>query len=224
MTSPVSDRHDETRLKLIEAAGEVFAEGGYQAATVRDICGRAGANVAAVNYHFGDKLGLYTEALKRAVVKAERPAFEALSASNDPEQDLRRFLLLMFRQLHRVDRPAWCTKVMAHELAQPTAALAVVVEHVIRPNSLVLRGIVGRILGLPEDHRQTRLCVHSVIGQVMHYAHAGPVIALLWPDWEMTPEAVDEIANHVAEFSLAAMHSIKRKAQLTTAKPPRRSK
>ena len=43
-----------TRDKLIEAAGHVFAERGYRAATIRDICRRAGANVAAVNYTFGD--------------------------------------------------------------------------------------------------------------------------------------------------------------------------
>ena len=62
---------DETRHKLIEAAGEIFAEAGYQNATVREICARAGANVAAVNYHFGDKMGLYTELLKTAAGAGE---------------------------------------------------------------------------------------------------------------------------------------------------------
>ena len=58
---------DDTQAKLLEAAGQVFAEVGFQAATVREICARAGANVAAVNYHFGDKMGLYIEALRQSM-------------------------------------------------------------------------------------------------------------------------------------------------------------
>ncbi len=53
----------ETRQRLLETAGQVFAEQGFRAATVRDICRRAGANIASVNYHFGDKERLYSEVL-----------------------------------------------------------------------------------------------------------------------------------------------------------------
>ena len=49
----------QTRQALIEAGGAVFAEQGFHDATVRDICARAGANIAAVHYHFGDKEALY---------------------------------------------------------------------------------------------------------------------------------------------------------------------
>jgi len=62
-TRPTSDAY-------VEAAGHVFAEHGYQATTVREIVKRSGANIAAVNYYFGGKLGLYTEVLKQLVAKA----------------------------------------------------------------------------------------------------------------------------------------------------------
>ena len=60
----------ETRRQLLEAAGAVFAEVGFRNATVREICRHAGANIAAVNYHFGDKETLYAEVLRYAQGRA----------------------------------------------------------------------------------------------------------------------------------------------------------
>ncbi|MGH7929608.1 MAG: TetR family transcriptional regulator, partial [Candidatus Binatia bacterium] len=53
-----------TEQRLLEAAGEIFAEYGYRSATVRQICEKAKANIAAINYHFGDKDGLYLAVLR----------------------------------------------------------------------------------------------------------------------------------------------------------------
>ncbi len=63
----------DMKAKLLEAAGQMFARGGFHAATVQEICERADANIAAVNYHFRDKLGLYREVLRFA----QRPEEEA---------------------------------------------------------------------------------------------------------------------------------------------------
>src|ERR1700676_2168363 len=80
-------RPDLTRDKLIEAAGYVFAERGYRAATIREISRRAGANVAAVNYTFGDKMGLYTEVLRHSVRAAQTAAMSAaLDTGLSPEK------------------------------------------------------------------------------------------------------------------------------------------
>jgi len=58
----------ETRDRVLKAAERLFAERGFKKVTVRDICRAARANVAAVNYHFGDKQGLYREVLQIAFV------------------------------------------------------------------------------------------------------------------------------------------------------------
>src|SRR4028118_1384099 len=65
---------DATKSKLLEAAGEEFADKGFEGAKVRSICSRAGVNNAAVNYHFGDKEQLYVQ----AVLEAHRCGTELL--------------------------------------------------------------------------------------------------------------------------------------------------
>lgn len=201
---------EETRTRLMAAAAEVFADMGYHAATTREICARAGANIAAVNYHFGDKLGLYTETLRSAVSQGNTRMVDPARGTKTPEEALRKFIVGMFQKMSEGDRPAWYVKIMTYELAQPTPGLATVVENLIRPNAQILCGIVGRIIDRPALHPQTRMCAHSIIGQVVHYMHARPVIGLLWPEWQMSRQSQDEIARHIADFSLAALKGIRK--------------
>ncbi len=63
----MSGRDLETRERLLRTGARLFAERGFKQVTVRDICRAARANVAAVNYHFGNKLGLYREVLQVAI-------------------------------------------------------------------------------------------------------------------------------------------------------------
>jgi len=193
-----------TRTKLLDAAGEVFAESGYYAATIREICSRAGANVAAVNYYFRDKLELYTEVLRQSVSSAHREALRSMREQyTPPEEVLRHVIHSILKTLYGADRPPLHVRLMARELVQPTQAMARIIDEVIRPSYDRLRDLIGAILGLPSDHKTTRLCTHSIIGQVAHYAQAGPFLARLWPEMKMTPEQLEEIADHITDFSLA---------------------
>ncbi len=205
------EQSDPTRARLIEAAGQVFAEHGYQAATIRDICTRAGANVAAVNYHFRDKAGLYVAVLKNSMSASGQPEPKDIAAAGGtPEASLRLMIGAMLRRMNSNVTGRTChMRIMVHEMAQPTEAFPRVVEEIIGPNYLAMRHILSKLLDKPADHDLTRLCAHSVIGQVVHYAHAGPVIALLWPDLKMTPERLDAVAAHISEFSLQAIQHLK---------------
>ena len=207
---------DPTRAKLIAAAGEVFAERGYYAATVREICLRAGVNIAAVNYHFGDKLGLYTEVLRTAVRSVGQDAVRSVAEQHArPEDALRAAIKLFIGRMYGHDRPSLPLRLMRHELVQPTPALSQVVDEVIRPNYDRMRAIVGALLGLPADHETTRLCVHSIMGQVIFYPHAAPVIARLWPQMKMTPQRLSKIADHIADFSLVYIKSEGKRANVS---------
>jgi AcrR family transcriptional regulator len=203
---------DATVARILESAGHVFAETGFQAAKVRDICTRAGVNLAAVNYHFGDKLGLYNEVLRYAACAAgDAASFDPVLPGRTPEAKLRAFARLLLQQMYGEDRPAWPVRLMTHELAQPTQAFDGVVEQIMRPKQDAIRALVSGVIGRPVDHRQTRLCTQSIIGQITVYAHGREALKRLWPDLRFDPETLEEIAGHIASFSYAALKSFARR-------------
>jgi hypothetical protein len=93
---------------------------------------------------------------------------------------------------------------------------------VIRPRYERLRKTIGHILHLPPEHDKVRLCAHSIVGQVVHYVHAIPVISRVWPELQLTPERIEQIADHIADFSLCSLHALAH-AKVTTKNKKKRS-
>lgn len=197
---------EDTRTKLLDAAGQVFAESGFQTATVREICARAGVNIALVNYYFGDKLELYTEVLRHSVGASGQGIIKkAIGSTARPEQAFRELIHAMLLRVCRAERPGWHFRLMMHEFAQPTPAMASVIDETMRPVYNRFRVLVGKMLHLPPDHDLVRLSTHSVIAQVVHYAHARHVVSRVWPELELNAERIAQIATHIADFSLAGL-------------------
>jgi AcrR family transcriptional regulator len=197
----------ETRAALLRAAGEVFAEVGFHGATVRDICRRAGANVAAVNYHFGDKEPLYVEVLRHAMARAQaRHPFDGGTAPTaPPEERLRGFVRNFLGRLFEPGEHAWLGRLMAQEMIAPSHALDLMVTERIRPMADQLREIIQRIVGPGCSEAELRLCGFSVVSQCLFYNHCRSVVSRLFPDQALTPDAVEELAAHITRFSLAGL-------------------
>lgn len=202
--------NEETRNKLLYAASAVFADRGFYAATVRDICRRAGVNLALVNYHFGNKSELYTEVLRNAVKEPERmqEAYALFAQGDEPELVLRKVIrVLLDLMIERRERGHLNIRLMMHELARPTPAIGKVVDEFVKPLHDRLRRLVGQILNLSPEHEKTRLSTQSIIGQMIHYAHHSPVIRRLWPDLKMSLPQRQMVADHIADFSLSYLKS-----------------
>ncbi len=70
--------HGDTRKRLLEATEWLFIESGYEAMSLRHITARAGANLAAVNYHFGSKEALMQELLSQRLDQLNRDRLQLL--------------------------------------------------------------------------------------------------------------------------------------------------
>ncbi len=211
----------ETRRRLLEAAGEVFAEQGFRCATIREICSRAKANVAAVNYHFGDKQGLYNAVLKYAheCCCSKYPPDLGLDENAAPEDRLRAYVRAFLLRIFDSGRPAWYGKLEAQEMVEPTAALDMLVREQIMPRALLLQKILRSILGSDVDDRVLMDCYRSVVGQCVFYHHCKAVIMRVDPLQTYSPEDIARTAEHITRFSLAALHTMKPELQRSAASP-----
>jgi AcrR family transcriptional regulator len=206
---------EATRRRLLDAARTLFAEHAFDDVTVRDICREARANLALVNYHFGDKQGLYL-ALMNEAIAAIRQFIEV--AMNAPERSgaedrLRHFVQAFLQRIFKHhDDHAWVHKLVQHELNRPTEAANRIIEEAIVPRMRYLSGVVTELLGCePTDPRVMR-CVASIHGMCLVYSRMilAPRLSIVAPDLTSgEPLDVDTAAEHVTAFSLAGIRAMR---------------
>jgi TetR/AcrR family transcriptional regulator, regulator of cefoperazone and chloramphenicol sensitivity len=201
-----------TRTRLLEAAGEVFAERGFRDATVREICTRAGANIAAVNYYFQGKEELYAQVVDYAQSCMRQAYPLQIDPAAPAEQRLVQFIRGFLWRVLDDARPAWHTKLMSREMVEPTAALDQIVAKTIRPTFTALSQILAELLpGAGPD--QLRLAGASIVGQCLMHRHCRPVLDRLFPGQTYSEREMTLLAEHVAAFSLGGLKAIATRAR-----------
>lgn len=220
----------DTRQKLMRAAVHVFARKGFEGATVREICSRAKANVAAVNYHFGDKASLYAAVLESIFARAYEEIPQdlmnlVLDESADPVERLRAYVHSFFCWIfgktgccstdpEEQEACADMGAVYLGEMARPTDALDGIVQRWIVPEIdallSVMRGLFAH-LGHPEPPPAVlRACAGSVVGQILHYNHSRPIIVRVFPDMPPVHDMLDELVDHVVIFTLGGLEAVRK--------------
>ncbi len=197
---------DATRERLLETAGAVFAEKGYRAATVREICQRAQANLAAVNYYFGDKERLYIESIKRAHGRrVDDVPLPAWTADTSAEQRLKGFIETLLGRILCDPNADWHGQLMFREMLHPTAACGELVEEYIRPHFELLQSILAELSPPSASAEQLRLIAFGVVGQCLYFRIAEPVVSRLLVSEEHERYRPDYLAEHIAQWTLAAL-------------------
>jgi TetR/AcrR family transcriptional regulator, regulator of cefoperazone and chloramphenicol sensitivity len=203
----VHQDQEETKLRLLNAAGEIFSQKGFRSGTIREICALAQANVASVNYHFGGKKELYEALLEYCHRDGLRryPSNAGLKDDPQAEKALGAFIRSFLNRTLGHDSPAWSTRLMAREMADPSPGLARMVASSIRPNLERLMTIVTTLLGDGASDKDIRHCALSVVGQCQHYYRARGAIALMFPDVAWDNAGIEFLTRHILKFSLAAI-------------------
>lgn len=198
-----------TRQALLEAAERLFSTRGYSDVGIREIAEIAGANVAAISYHFGSKRELYIETVRNAMIRSGQTAWKLLEDSSPGDRVEAAALLVRFvrRFLSHMLPPKGidpCGTLIIREGLQPSEALDAVVQHNIRPNESAMARLLGAIA--PEIAAD-ELCWYaaSVLGQLTHYRVFRPIIEQLRGESLASPARLARLADHIATFTLRGL-------------------
>jgi TetR/AcrR family transcriptional regulator, regulator of cefoperazone and chloramphenicol sensitivity len=209
-----------TRERILETATGLFAEQGFRRVTIRGICRAAGVNLAAVNYHFGDKAGLYREVVQAAIDAMRGTTEQARreGAGRPAEERLHVFVRTFVRRLLAGGQPR-IQRLVQRELSDPTGLLDRVVAEAVRPRVEYLSGIMVELLGCAADDPRVLRCILSVQAQAFA-AVPNPIGARL--GFNPTAKDAEEIAAHITGFSLGGIRGLAR-VQRKPARTRRRS-
>lgn len=201
---------ESTRQRLLEAAGMVFAEHGYDRATGKEICDLAGANPAAINYHFGGKDKLYAAALHEAhrrFLTAE-DLRASVPAGAPPAERVGIIIRDLLSNLLSTDPSAWQLKLMTQEMMRPTPFLDELVRAEIVPKSMFLRAAVSELLGLPDGHARVQLSCMNIISMCLSMYLNREIFRRVFPSLALSAEGLELLTAHTLTFVTGGLRQV----------------
>ncbi|MBB3204764.1 AcrR family transcriptional regulator [Rhodopirellula rubra] len=202
--------------RLVAAAGPVFARRGFDRAPVREIAKVAGVNIAAVNYYFGDKMGLYRAVLAGIRNRRQRAFPAPVVGDAPPEETLRKLVRTLLSRMLSSDSTGWESMLMMREVQQPTAALSEVIQEYFRPIHDALCQTIEQLIAPLEaaksqptrswqENALVAQVALGVVGQCLHYLLGKQVIEqLVQPEVRARHFDVDSLCRHITATTLAA--------------------
>jgi AcrR family transcriptional regulator len=197
------------KMAFIEAAGEIFVEKGFYTTTVRQICARAGVNLAAINYYFGDKDKLYMAVLRyyQDVALKNYPPSIGIKKGDSPQQKIKSFIHSMIMCMFEEDTATWFGKLLAREFVEPTGALDTLIKEVVRPFFVMLMAIVKEILGQKVSEETAYLCAMSIAGQCLYFRNSPSIANRILKKEKFNRQEIIMLAEHISHFSLSALEN-----------------
>jgi AcrR family transcriptional regulator len=177
----------ESRARIVEAAGQLFAARGFDGVSTRELARAAKINISAITYYFGGKSGLYRAVLEQ-LIEDTAPLFEPMvtgleagvAAAGTDRQALAElmagFLSGLLNSILSDPKIRWQMPLVLREFQQPSDGFRLLYENRIFPIHNVVSQIVGAAKGIDPNATETKLITATIVGQCMGFGFARPVI------------------------------------------------
>jgi TetR/AcrR family transcriptional regulator, regulator of cefoperazone and chloramphenicol sensitivity len=204
----------QPREKILLTALELFAEQGFERATVRQIARKAEVNISAIAYYFGDKAGLY----QAAFIEPLGSPKDDIELFNDPNISLEEALQGLFSgfiEPLKQDRLAMlCTRLHMREMVEPTGLWAQEIDNGITPYHQALLVVLQKHLNsnkIDDDLHRLALCI---VAMGVHLFVGRDVIEKVCPKIIAGNTALNQTQDRLVMFALSMIEAEKNRRKL----------
>lgn len=198
---------NDVKRSIMAAAAEIFAENGYRHGTIREIAKKAGVNIAAVNYYFGNKELLYQQVMNSWTedVFSKYPFLAPEDYSLKPEERMRRFIDSILGKLFDEESMPWFGKLFVRTVIDENQEQSQeLVRQIYRPSVDVLVEILKELA--PERTEEELFFMASnIIGQCVFYYSNRSMIRMVFSEEQEKLTNIKWLGEHITRFSLAAV-------------------
>jgi len=198
--------------KILNAAEVLFAERGFRGTSIRRITTLAGCNLAAVNYHFGGKVGLYREMFRRRLRRVREQRLGEVRRMLDTTrprpglEDLLRAFTTAFLETHRDENGDHRLMLLfSRELLDPHLSPGMLRRELVNPMS---DGLIAafRSIGYEAGGRAGRRSIQSLIAQLAHVVRMRAAHLGAGPEGR-GDDGPRDVIDHIVRFSAAGMRA-----------------
>jgi AcrR family transcriptional regulator len=194
-----------TRSKIVRAAVLVFAEHGYDGASIRAIVARADVNQAAINYHFGNKEGLYRAVLKLALQALTAGDGAGTAEAPSPEAALRAFVDRQLRPLAATDELSRYLRIFNWETVRPTPTFRRFMAEEASPYLAGITALVRRFLPTRASEQQAAIAALWLLGQCSIFVRNAEQLSRPPLNFKIDRSFVDGLAGTITNWAVAGL-------------------
>jgi len=196
----------DTREELLRVATRIFAEQGFKAATIREICAEANVNIALVNYHFSSKAELYHTVQQRLFNDFGQPLLVIADDVNDQEswrKAMRRWVEMVLALTTANTPPvSYAVRMIAMEMVL-RSEVSSEVDTILTAVRNVLQRLLSMALG--DNKHEIDIWTNSIITQSFTYIFCPPEWVTRLGTEMPRDRWVQEIGEHILESVFAKM-------------------
>lgn len=197
-----------TKGKLLSAAVETFALKGYRDTTVLEICNKAGANVAAINYHFGSKVKIFQLSIQQAYKLAESkyPTQGTLSPDSPAEDRLRTFMEAIIKRNFDKGPAGYLDRILRYELIQDDGPHEIIRTEMQNLEKNKILEIISQLIGSVDPQILESVCM-NIISLCVFPPRIVPIFNEAFPGGANS-KLIQQFIDRQVAFALAGINAL----------------